>query len=221
MRISTTDRRRTVFMSASMGVSILCLIFNAFVFKGWLSASIWSLGFTLLYVGYALITRDRLLVHFILFAILAGFAELPTDNWLVQHTGTLFYPGTEPMLWSSPAYMPFAWAVVLMQVGYIGWLLTRRFHMIRAMLMVMVLGALIVPFYEYLAIHAEWWSYGNTRMLGPVPVYIIIAEGLLMLSVPPFFKEGERKSLTYTPLLAVLQGGVMWLSCIIAVWIAG
>ncbi len=220
---ATTDlhRHRTWFMLISMGLSIGMLVFNAFVFKGWVSATLWSVGFTVLYGGYALGTRDRLTIHFWLFALLVGFAELPADAWLVNHTQTLLYPGGEPMLWQSPAYMPFAWTVVLMQVGYIGYLLVGRFGMIKAMAMTAVLGALLVPVYEFLAIHADWWSYHSAPMLGPVPVYIIIAEGLLMLSVPPLFMAGERLSLKYTPLLAIAQGLVMFLACIIAWTVAG
>ena len=60
--------------------------------------------------------------------VAVGFAELPADAWLVQHTRTLDYSVRGgPMLWCSPAWMPLAWQVVAVQFGYLGLRLRERF----------------------------------------------------------------------------------------------
>lgn len=212
--------RRTIFVLGSMAVAIGCLALAAWKFQGWHSAAWWGFGFSAIYLVYSLIYKDKLLMQFWLFAAAAGFTELLADNWLVKATKTLFYP-FEPKLLSSPSYMPFSWIVVLMQIGYIAYLINQRFNLLKTSLIVGLLGCCIIPFYEFLAIHAGWWHYEQTPMLGPVPVYIIVAEGLLMLTIPKFFELCETSEVKMIPVLGILQGLVMWLACIIAFSIFG
>ena len=159
--------------------------------------------------------------RFLIFATFAGFTELIADYWLVNITDTLIYPANEPMLFVSPAYMPFSWIVVLIQIGFIGFLISKQKSLIVTSLVVGVLGCIIIPIYEYFAINAEWWFYEACEMWGIVPIYIFIAEGLLMLSIPNLFNRCENASLKWIPLLGITQGLVMWLACIAAFYLFG
>ena len=53
-------------------------------------------------------------------------------------------------------------------------------------------------------------------MWGVVPIYIFVAEGLLMLTIPDLFDRCENIALKWVPILGIIQGLVMWLACIIA-----
>src|SRR5882672_698803 len=101
------------------------------VFAPW---SDWRTGLALnlfdnaLLLGFVLLHRDGLLARFMLFGLVVGFVELAADAWLVDYTHTLDYSvGGGPMLWRSPAWMPFAWEIVAVQFGYLGLRLQEHF----------------------------------------------------------------------------------------------
>ncbi|MGD1846104.1 MAG: hypothetical protein ACFB10_11985 [Salibacteraceae bacterium] len=214
--ISNEGKRRTFFVMGTMGVSIGILLLDSLFFKGVLSAEIWGYGFTAVFLLYAIAAKDQLILKFLGFAVVAGLAELVADHYLVAISDTLIYPTDEPMLWSSPAYMPFSWTVVLIEFGFLGWLMARKMHPSLAGLLLGVLGALLVPLYEHWAIDAGWWSYKDTPMLGPVPIYVIIAEGLLMVPVPYLLLCVEKSSWLWILGLGLIEGAVMLLACILA-----
>lgn len=209
-------KSRTWFILGSMALAVGVLVLDAWKFQGWKSAAVWGYGFSLLYAAWAFLKKDNLMFRFMLFALTAGLVELMADYWLVVHTKTLFYPPDEPMLAASPAYMPFSWMVVLIQIGYIGFLINKKKSLLITSIIVGILGCCIIPLYEFLAIHAGWWHYENTKMLGPVPVYIFVAEGLLMLTIPDLFDRTEKASYGQITLFGIIQGLVMWLACVVA-----
>lgn len=51
---------------------------------------------------------------------IAGFVELLGNRFLVATAGTLVYPSGYPFLLRSPADMPFAWAILVVFMGYVG-----------------------------------------------------------------------------------------------------
>ena len=215
-QLAHREKNLEIFNYVVMGTSILALVLCSLFFHGWISASIWGYGFTAVYIIYALWTRDKILWRILLFTIFAGFAELLADHWLVAVYNELVYP-IEPLLFSSPLYMPFSWIVVLTQLAIISRVLKKHFKMVTTSLIMAIMGACIIPFYEYLAIGSEWWYYQNTPMfLGIVPYSIIIAEGLLMLPLALMIKKSEKIKMFYIPFLGLFEGLVMWVSVIIA-----
>ena len=213
---NTTSRRQTIFVLGVMTFGIILLIIDSRLDEGWISAAWWGYSLSAVFLLYALAMRDQLLFRFFLFALSAGFAELFADQWLVEYTRTLIYPHDEPMLLSSPAYMPFSWTVVLMEIGYIGWLIMQRWNMLIATIALCVIGAMLVPLYETWAIDAGWWYYINTPKLGLVPTYVILAEGLLMLSVPFMLKKTAASKPLIIILWGIGEGVVMYLACIVS-----
>jgi hypothetical protein len=204
-----------------MTISILILIVDSIKKEGWISAAFWGYGFSAVFLGYALLTRDKILLRFFLFTATAGFAELFADKWLVDYTQTLIYPHDEPILLSSPAYMPFSWTVVLMEVGYIGWLLAPRWGLLKASIFLCIFGAVLVPLYETWAINAGWWLYQNTPKFFNVPQYVILAEGLLMLTIPFMLTKVENSKPTTIILWGLVEGVVMLVACFTAYFILG
>ena len=129
-----------------------------------------------LLVGFTVVRRDALLARFLLFGVVVGFTELAADAWLVDHTRTLDYSiGSGPMIWRSPLWMPLAWEVVAVQFGYIGLRLWERFSKV-GLLIIGLLGAINIPFYEEMARRIHWWQYSRCRMISFTPWYIILGE---------------------------------------------
>jgi hypothetical protein len=221
MTTTLSDNRRTYVVLGIMAVSMIVLFIDSRLKQGWVSAAVWSYGFVTVFILYSLFTRDKILLNFLLFVVTAGFAELIADKWLVDFTQTLIYPHHEPMLLRSPAYMPFSWTVVLMEVGYIGWLLSPRWGLLKESLFLCILGALLVPLYETWAINAGWWTYQNTPKLFNVPRYVILAEGLLMLSVPFILSKVEKAKPHIIILWGLAEGIVMLIACVIAFYLLG
>jgi hypothetical protein len=128
-----------------------------------------------LLIGFTLVRRDALLGRFLVFGIVVGFAELPADAWL-DYTRTLDYSiGGGPMIWQSPLWMPLPWEVVAVQFGYIGLRLWEQFGTV-GLLMIGLLGAINIPFYEEMARRIHWWQYSGCRMISFTPWYIILGE---------------------------------------------
>ena len=132
-----------------------------------------------LLVGFVVVRRDALLARFLLFGVVVGLTELAADAWLVDYTRTLDYSiGGGPMIWRSPLWMPLAWEVVAVQFGYIGLRLWERFGK-TGLLMIGLLGAINIPFYEEMARRIHWWQYSPESVRGMIsytPWYIILGE---------------------------------------------
>jgi hypothetical protein len=72
-------------------------------------------------VAFSVRYKDRLVARLMLVGLAVRVAELAADAWLVDATGTFDDSlGGGPMLWRSPAWMPLAWEMVGVQIGYLG-----------------------------------------------------------------------------------------------------
>ena len=128
---------------------------------------------------FAIRRRDGYLGWLMLFGVVVGFAELAADAWLVDATRTLDYSvGGGPMLWRSPAWMPFAWEVVAVQFAVVGEAL-MRWRSGAGLLLTAILGAVNIPYYEEMARKIHWWTYSGCRMIGGTPYYIVLGEFLI------------------------------------------
>lgn len=204
------DRRRTTFVLATMGVALTWSVGSAVVRGGWISATMITALVFAAFAGYALRFRDGLLARLVVMGTFTGLLELLADRWLVEVTRTLVYAADEPFLLRSPVYMPGAWAGVLVPVGYVGWLATRRFGLLRGSLACAAFGALYVPVYEIIAFYAGWWVYVDTPMLGKAPWYIVAGEGLFGLVLPFTIRSVETRPLAWSVVAGSLVGLWIW-----------
>ncbi len=179
-------------MFGTLGFAFLAAKFD----WGPVSAFILAFGMFGLIASFANRYQDIFLKRLLIFGVTAGILELIADNWLVNGIKSLVYPAHEPMLWASPAYMPFAWSVVLIQVGYLGYLIAKKHAMIIACVFTLIVGMLFIPAFECLAKYASWWQYVHTdKMIFNTPYYIILGEGLICLMLPiVFIKEWKLKT---------------------------
>lgn len=213
---------RTIFIICSLLFVFGYIVVSSFLCNGWVYASLLAIGVWVILVGYALYTKDKMLLHFIALATVAGFTELIADNWLVNGIDKLTYHVDEPHLVASPLYMPFAWAVVLTQIGYIGWKLIHRWGLIKACLFTGVLGGLIIPVYEHCAKGACWWTYHDwNHEWFNTPYFIILGEALLMLLVPFAMQKVVQKNYLTALVWGIICGLWIWVSYFIGYVIVG
>jgi hypothetical protein len=211
------DKSTTRVILISAAVLLGWSAWSSFRQSGPVSASIITFGLYAFYWVYAIRTKNPLVQRLMVFGTIAGILELITDHYLVATIDSLVYPGKEPMIWNSPAYMPFAWSNVILQLSFIGVLLTRRFGLLRASIFLCIAGGMYIPTYEHLAKDAGWWWYNfNTPMLFNAPVYVIICEALISLSLPFLLNYSEHHKLGKTFLLGVAEG--IWI--LVSAWLA-
>jgi len=166
-----------------------------------------SIGLFLVHVA---LYRDAVLARLLLFGLGLGVAELGADALCVRYTQTLDYSvAHSPLLGLSPFWMPAAWLVVAAQIGYLGRRLMARLGTAAGMALTALLGAVNIPFYEEMAYHAHWWRYAHCRMLGHTPLYIIVAELLIGLTLGPLAAWAMRAGATWRDAAAAgLIGGL-------------
>jgi hypothetical protein len=204
-------RLRVVLATVVINVAAVSLL----AFAPW---SDWRTGLALnlvdnaLLIGFVFVRRDLFLVRLILFGLAVGLAELPADAWLVDYTHTLDYSvGGGPMIWRSPIWMPLAWEIVAVQFGYIGLRLWESFGSI-GLIVVALLGAVNIPFYEQMARKIHWWQYSGCRMLSFTPWYIIVGEFGIAIALT-FFARALRGSGWATAVINGLLGGLAIFVC--------
>ena len=173
------ERSRLRVVIATIVINVIAVSLLTFApWSDWRTGAALNVVDNCLLVGFAVVRRDALLARFLLFGVVVGLTELAADAWLVDYTRTLDYSiGGESsgMIWRSPLWMPLAWEVVAVQFGYIGLRLWERFGK-TGLLMIGLLGAINIPFYEEMARRIHWWQYSNCRMISYTPWYIILGE---------------------------------------------
>lgn len=212
--------RRTVFALGTIALLLILNTISALYGLGWKSVTINTTLILLLDICYAWRYRDGHVVQWLLFGLSAGWVELFTDAWLVQ-TGTLLYPPDEPMIWLSPAYMPFAWTMVLTQIGLLGaWLRPRTSFLVATLLTALIAG-INIPIYEHLAKGANWWFYHYTPMLFSAPYYVIAAEFLLALPLAGMASIVDKQRPLWSLAIGIVEGIWMLPATMVAFWVVG
>jgi hypothetical protein len=191
----------------------------------WMEWGPWSayacVGITsVLYIAHVQWRKHSVLTQLLVFGIGAGLAELAADWWLVSVTRTLHYAQWGPFLIDSPSYMPLSWAGILLSMGWLGWVVQRRFGMLAGMAAATVVTGVYVPVFEGLAHYAGWWTYSDCRMWGPVPWYIIIGEALVGLSLTPLVKHVLAGSGIKVAFVSGLGAGLwIWAAYAVGMWL--
>jgi hypothetical protein len=207
------ERGRLRVVIATIVINIVAVSLLAFApWSDWRTGAALNIVDNFLLVGFTVLRRDPLLARFLLFGLVVGFTELPADAWLVDYTRTLDYSiGGGPMIWRSPVWMPLAWEVVAVQFGYIGLRLWERFGKL-GLLMIGLLGAINIPFYEEMARRIHWWQYGGCRMISFTPWYIILGEFGIALAFALLARTLRRGSWLMA-VAAGVAGGISIFAC--------
>ena len=217
----TDDNRVFRFAIASIVGMLILNVAGSFFIKGWWGAGINTALVSVIYFVYAARSGNAMLQNWLLLAMTAGFVELAADWWLVVQTRTLVYaPG--PKVVVSPIYMPFAWMLVLVQVGLVGQWLRRKMPIVLAALATATLAGITIPLYESLAKFAQWWIYQDTPMILNAPYYIILGEFLLGLPLVWLgLRLGERFRPGLAVALGIVEGLIIWAAYYLAFSVVG
>ncbi|MBK7764539.1 MAG: hypothetical protein IPI46_14560 [Bacteroidetes bacterium] len=202
----------SVFIICCMVITLSVTLASAYFHTGYWTAFTLAIGMYAIISFYAFFTKEKFLQRLLLFGIVAGFVELYADCWLVHNVASLVYPANEPKLACSPNYMPFAWAVVLIEVGYLGWCISNKVKMFEAMLLCMLIGIFFIPVFEQCAYWANWWYYNPCKMLLNTPWYIIVAEGIICFFLPAIFYLEVKYHWLSAFLLGLFEGIVIFLA---------
>ena len=130
--------------------------------------------------------------------------------------GRLDYLGArDVVLLVSPAWMPVAWACVIVELGYpavrLFGLLRRRLDPLRAAAiasLIVGLGAgITVGFYEYFAYRAGWWKYAPAHvMIGSFcAAFVPVGEALMFLAILPVTARALARD--DRPFASAIEGG--------------
>ena len=215
-----TDTQRIRFVLGTMALLLALNVLSAVYGLGWKAVTA-SVALILLLDGlYIVFCRDTQLGKWLLLGLAAGWVELCTDWWLVR-TGTLVYPPDEPMIWASPAYMPFAWAVILVQIGSVGAWLKQRYGLLQATVLTALISGINIPIYEHLAKDAHFWFYQQTPMLFNAPLYVICAEFLLALPLVWMAEVITTARPTRSLVVGAVEGLWMFPAVVFAFWLLG
>jgi hypothetical protein len=213
------ERGRLCVVIATIVINVLAVSLLAFApWSDWRTGAALNFVDNFLLVGFTVVRRDTLLARFLLFGAVVGLTELAADAWWVDYTRTLDYSiGGGPMIWCSPLWMPLAWEVVAVQFGYIGLRLWERFGK-TGLLMIGLLGAINIPFYEEMARRIHWWQYSSCRMISFTPWYIILGEfGIAVVFA--LLARTLRRGLWRVAVLAGLVGGASIFICYAAAFL--
>ncbi len=211
------EPKRLRIVIATMVINVIAVALLAFApWSDWRTGLALNLFDNALLLGFVWLHRDGLLTRFMIFGLAAGFAELAADAWLVDYTRTLDYSvGGGPMLWRSPAWMPFAWEVVAVQFGYLGLRLQEHFGKF-GLFIIGALGAVNIPYYEEMARRIHWWKYGGCRMISGTPYYIIVGEFLIALTFALLVRKFRRGSMVSAVSTGLVAGAAIFISYAIA-----
>ncbi|MCK5122392.1 MAG: hypothetical protein KAQ91_10425 [Methylococcales bacterium] len=210
--------RRMKFILFTMVFALVADLCAWYLHTGWIGAAIITLLLNLMLLFYIIKYRDSLLARLYLFALIVGFGELPTDYLAVAIQQTLVYAADEPFIWKSPFYMPFSWAAVLTQLGYLAWWMIQKWGLGTATLLTGILGAINLPTYEFIAKQAGFWYYQNAWMIffDSTPVYVIVGEFLLTLSIPLIIQQVQKCKLSWIVFWSGIESILIFLSTITA-----
>src|SRR5438876_5144786 len=216
------ERGRLWIVLATIAIIIVAVsLLTLAPWSDWRTGAALNVVDNCLLVGFVLFRSDALLARFLLFGLLVGFAELPADAWLVDYTRTLDYSiGGGPMIWRSPLWMPLAWEVVAVQFGYVGLRLWERFGK-TGLVMIGLLGAVNIPFYEEMARRIHWWKYSPESVRGMIsytPWYIIVGEFGIALVFALLARTLRRDSWRFAAVAGV-AGGASIFVCYVAAFL--
>jgi hypothetical protein len=208
-KVDPLENPRLLIVLATVALNIVAVALLTLVpWSNWRTGVALNILDNGLLVWFVITRGDRILGSLIFFGLAVGFTELTADAWLVKSTRTLDYSiGGGPMLWCSPAWMPFAWEVVTVQFSCLGLWLWRRLGAL-GLLAAGLLGAVNIPYYEEMARPIHWWQYHGCRMISGTPFYIIGGELLIAIALTLLAKPIHRETRFPIALLLGVAGGV-------------
>jgi hypothetical protein len=224
-RADHLERARMWAVCSTIVINILCVGLLASVpWSSWRTGAGLNLIDNTILLTFIVVRKDRFLARLMLFGLAVGFVELASDAWLVNVINSLDYSvgadgrGWNPMIWRSPIWMPFAWQVVAVQFGYLGLRFWERLRW-RGLLLIGLLGAINIPYYEEMAFRIHWWRYHNCAMLLHTPYAIIVGEFVIAIYLGYAARWARHGSWKTALLAGASAGAAIFIGYAIPYWL--
>ena len=196
----------------TMVVTTTAALIGAFWAPGWIVPTVANVLVESVFLFFIIRYRDGILGRLFVMGLAGAMVELLlSDPTFVRRQVLVYEPGG-PFVIDSPLYMPLSWIFLIVQVGSLSRWAIERWGVLKALLVMGIVGGANGPMYEYLAQYSKLWYYQHCWMIRGVPVFVIVAEVLigsaLVLAVV------RLPSLTWrsTALLGLLIGLWTWLT---------
>jgi hypothetical protein len=182
-RVLSSLNRRDLLVGAWMVATVVAYYHN-FLFPQSLALS-YGYAFASYGLGVVYARYDTTIRHLLAIGTIGGLIELLGDYFLVHTARTLVYPSGYPFLLSSPAYMPFAWAILIAFMGYVGLRLKDEVGTTAAYIGPAIFALVAESGYESLASQGGGWVYTHAPLgwIGHAPLFIVIAEAVMFATV--------------------------------------
>lgn len=173
---------RDRFVGGWMAVTMVAFYHNfLFVHSTGLS---YAYTFAAYGIGVVYASYDATVRRLLAIGTVGGGIELLGDHFLVHVAGTLVYPSGYPFLLSSPAYMPFAWAILVTFMGYVALRLYIEFGRPAAYLGPAAFAFVAESGFESVASLGGGWTYTSAPLawIGHAPLFVVVAEAVMFAS---------------------------------------
>lgn len=187
----TSITRRDVFVGGWMVLTVIAFYHNFLVSNSILLSYLYAVGAYGIGVLYA--RKDPVIRRLLVIGTIGGGIELLGDYFLVEIADTLVYPAGYPFLLRSPAYMPFAWAILIAFMGYLAMRLAERYGPLAAVTGPAVFAFVAESGFESFASQGGGWVYTTAPLgwIGEAPLFILVAEAFMFASIYFWLKQSQ------------------------------
>lgn len=196
------------FVVLTLGVLFTVAVVNAIFRSGEVPLAITIILLYLAFFIYGARTRDHSIWIWLIYGLVTGLVEVASDcdSFLVNEVKVLVYPPDVPKIGVSPAYLPFAWALIWTELGLLGHWIRQRRTLLGPTVLIGLLGAVLIAIFENLARQAGWWYYQSTPFLIFCPYFVMLFEFLSTIVIVPIGWMIARSSLRNAYIWAVVFG---------------
>jgi hypothetical protein len=209
------------FVLATMAFTTGTAILGALFLQGWQLATAVNVLVDGAYLTYIVTRRDGIIGRLFLMGVCAATVELLLSDPAFVRRHVLVYDPGGPFVVDSPLYMPLSWIFLIVQIGALSRWAFEKWGLGAAMVVMAVLGGVNGPMYEYLAQYSHLWRYQECWMIRGVPVFVIVAEVLIGLSVPLAVLKLPRLTLPASAGIGLLLGLWTWVTGLLTFALVG
>lgn len=196
------------FVIITLGILLAVSVANAAFHAGQTPLVITIIALYFSFFIYGAKTGDHTIWIWLVYGLVTGLVEVASDcdAHLVNVMKVLVYPPNVPKIGVSPAYLPFAWALIWTELGLIGEWIRRQRTLLGPTLLIGLTGSVLIAVFENLARPAGWWFYRDTPMLIFAPYFVMLFEFLSTAVIVPIGWYIARSSIRGAYMWAVIFG---------------
>ncbi len=214
-----TARFRLVVIT--MVITVAASIVGALFAPGWVLPTAVNILVDGAFIAFIWIRRDSILGRLFLMGIVAATIELLiSDPTFVQRHVLVYMPGG-PFVVDSPLYMPMSWIFLIVQIGSLSRWCIEKWGLGTAVAIMGALGAINGPSYEYLAQYSKLWIYQDCWMIRGLPIFVIVSELLIGMSLPLAVVRLPGLTLPLTVLVGIVIGLWTWITGVVTFAVVG